>query len=102
MAGRHAAPCWSRACRTAPWKTSTLVAVVPWVFDGSLKGTNFPAWVEQFLVPTLHAGDIVVMNNLSSHKVEGVRAAIDATGAQLRYLPPYSPELNPIEQVFAK
>ena len=91
------------------WKTRTLVAalrlegiVAPCVFDGAVNGTNFPAWVEQFLVPTLHAGDIVVMDNLSSHKVEGVRAAIEATGAQLRYLPPYSPDLNPIEQVFAK
>ena len=91
------------------WMTSTFLAafrldgiVAPCVFDGAVNGTNFPAWVEQFLVPTLRPGDIVVMDNLSSHKVAGVREAIEAAGAELRYLPPYSPDLNPIEQVFSK
>ena len=74
----------------------------PCVFDGPMNGETFLAWVEQFLVPTLRRGDIVVMDNLSSHKVKGVREAIEAVGATLRYLPPYSPALNPIEQLFAK
>ena len=65
-------------------------------------GETFRAWVEQFLAPTLREGNIVVMDNLSSHKVAGVKAAIEKTGARLRYLPPYSPDLNPIEQFFAK
>jgi transposase len=63
---------------------------------------RFLAWVQQFLAPTLHPGDVVVMDNLSSHKVAGVKAAIEKVGASLRYLPPYSPDLNPIEQFFAK
>ncbi len=67
-----------------------------------MNGETFRAWVEQFLAPTLHEGDIVVMDNLSSHKVAGVKAAIEKTGARLRYLPPYSPDLNLIEQFFAK
>lgn len=74
----------------------------PCVFDGPINGETFLAWVGQFLVPTLRRGDIVVMDNLSSHKVKGVREAIEAVGATLRYLPPYSPDLNPIEQFFAK
>lgn len=74
----------------------------PCVFDGPINGEIFLAWVEQLLVPTLRRGDIVVMDNLSSHKVKGVREAIEAVGATLRYLPPYSPDLNPIEQFFAK
>ena len=60
------------------------------------------AWAQQFLAPELQAGDVVVMDNLASHKVAGVREAIEAKGASVRYLPPYSPDLNPIEQVFAK
>ena len=76
--------------------------LAPLVLDGPINGDAFVAWVEQFLVPRLRAGDIVVMDNLSSHKVVGVKAAIDGAGAALRYLPPYSPDLNPIEQVFAK
>jgi len=91
------------------WRTSTFLAglrhdgvIAPGVFDGAINGALFLAWVEQVLVPTLRPGDIVVMDNLGSHKVAGVRAAIEATGAELRYLPPYSPDLNPIEQVFAK
>jgi len=70
--------------------------------DGALDGEIFLSWVRQHLVPTLKAGDIVVMDNLSAHKVVGVREAITAIGARLLYLPPYSPDLNPIELVFSK
>ena len=91
------------------WKTSTLVAglrgdgvVAPVVFDGPINGISFRAYLEQALVPVLRPGDIVVMDNLSSHKVAGVREAIEAAGATVRYLPPYSPDLNPIEMIFAK
>jgi transposase len=91
------------------WKTTTFVAALrldelaaPCVFDGPMNGECFLAYVEQCLVPTLRDGDIVIMDNLSSHKVAGIRQAIEATGATLRYLPPYSPDLNPIEQLFAK
>ena len=91
------------------WKTSTFLAglrhdglVAPCVIDGAINGETFRAWVEQFLAPTLRPGDIVVMDNLASHKVTGVREAIDAAGASLLYLPPYSPDLNPIEQFIAK
>jgi transposase len=91
------------------WKTTTFIGALrhdritaPCVFDGPMNGERFRAWVEQFLAPTLHEGDIVVMDNLSSHKVAGVQAAIEKVGASLCYLPPYSPDLNPIEQVFAK
>lgn len=72
------------------------------MLDGPINGEAFGAWVTQFLVPELTNGDIVVMDNLSSHKVTGVREAIEGAGAMLRYLPPYSPDYNPIEQVFAK
>ena len=91
------------------WKTTTFVAGLrhdridaPCVIDGPMNGELFLAYVEQFLAPTLTAGDIVVMDNLPAHKVKGVAEAIEARGAQLRYLPPYSPDLNPIEQMFAK
>ena len=91
------------------WKTTTFVGALrhdgmtaPCVFDGPMNGETFRAWVEQFLVPTLRPGDVVVMDNLSSHKVHGVREAIEAASATLRYLPPYSPDINPIEQFFAK
>ena len=91
------------------WHTTTFVCALsneglmaPLVLDGPINGNAFVAWVEQFLVPELRAGDIVVMDNLSSHKVAGVRTALEGTGAALRYLPPYSPDFNPIEQVFAK
>lgn len=91
------------------WMTSTFVAglrcsgiTAPCVIDGAINGETFLAYVEQFLAPTLAPGDIVVMDNLSSHKVAGVREAIAARGASLLYLPPYSPDLNPIEQLFAK
>jgi transposase len=91
------------------WSTSTFIAglrqeglVAPCVFNGAVNGELFLAYVEQVLVPTLINGDIVIMDNLGSHKVAGVRQAIEATGARLLYLPPYSPDLNPIELAFAK
>ena len=91
------------------WNTTTFVCALstqgllaPLVLDGPINGSAFRAWVEQFLAPALASGDIVVMDNLSSHKVTGVREAIEAAGATLRYLPPYSPDYNPIEQVFSK
>ena len=91
------------------WKTSTFVAglrsdgiVAPVVLDGPINGTSFLAYVEQFLAPSLRPGDTVVIDNLGSHKVKGVREAIEAVGARLLFLPPYSPDLNPIEQLFAK
>lgn len=91
------------------WKTSTFLAglrqdriVAPLVLDGAINGPSFRAYVEQFLAPSLRPGDVVVADNLSSHKVAGVREAIAARGARLLFLPPYSPDLNPIEQVFAK
>ena len=74
----------------------------PCVFDGPMNGACFLAYVEHFLAPTLQKGDVVVMDNLSAHKVAGVREAIARAGASLRSLPPYSPDLNPIEQAFAK
>ena len=91
------------------WKTSTFVAALrndritaPFVIDGAINGTVFRTYVETVLAPTLAAGDIVVIDNLGSHKVAGVREAIEARGASLLYLPAYSPDFNPIEQVFAK
>ena len=76
--------------------------VAPLVIDHPMNGVTFRAYVEQHLAPTLAPGDIVICDNLQCHKTPGVRAAIEACGAELRYLPPYSPDLNPIEQVFAK
>ena len=91
------------------WRTLTFLAALrsdqitaPCVFDGPINGRSFLAYVEQLLVPTLKAGDIVVMDNLGSHKGRAVRRAIRNAGAKLFFLPPYSPDLNPIEQVFAK
>lgn len=91
------------------WKTTTFVAglrlgalTAPCVLDGPMNGPAFIAYVEQILAPSLKPGDIVIMDNLAAHKVLGVRQAIEAAGARLRYLPPYSPDLNPIEQLFAK
>jgi len=74
----------------------------PLVLDGPMNGAAFLAYIETYLCPTLRPGDIVVADNLSCHKVAGVRAAIEAVGATLRYLPPYSPDLNPIEKMFSK
>ena len=97
---------------TAPhgrWRTMTFIAglrhdgiTAPFVLDGPINGAWFRAWVEQMLVPTLKAGDIVIMDNLGSHKGKAVRKAIRKAGARLFFLPPYSPDLNPIEQAFAK
>lgn len=91
------------------WKTTTFVAglresgiVAPLVLDGPMTGEVFRAYVEQMLAPSLAPGDVVVMDNLPAHKVTGVREAIQAAGASVLYLPPYSPDLNPIEQFFAK
>ena len=84
------------------WQTTTFLGalrvegfVAPLTVDGAINGDLFRAWVEQHLAPTLRPGDLVVMDNLSSHKVRGVREAIESAGAELRYLPPYSPDLNP-------
>lgn len=74
----------------------------PFVLDGPINGQAFLAYVEQVLVPTLKPGDIVILDNLGSHKSRAIRVAIRAAGARLMFLPPYSPDLNPIEQVFAK
>ena len=91
------------------WKTTTFVAglrtsgmVAPMVLDGPINSVAFQAYVDQVLVPELRPGDIVVMDNLGSHKGAGVREAIEAAGASLLYLPPYSPDFNPIENAFAK
>lgn len=91
------------------WKTSTFIAglrldgvIAPGVFDGAVNGDLFLAWVEQVLLPVLRPGDIVVMDNLSAHKRPAVRQVLAAAGAELRFLPPYSPDLNPIEMLFAK
>ncbi len=107
---------WSRCGERLPaktphghWKTLTFIAALrhdridaPCVFDGPINGQSFTAYVEQILAPTLNPGDIVVLDNLGSHKGKCVRTAIRAAGAKLFFLPPYSPDLNPIEQVFAK
>jgi transposase len=91
------------------WRTMTFLAALrhnriaaPCVIDGPINGESFRAYVEQVLVPTLQPGDIVVMDNLGSHKGGAIRRAIRAVDARLVFLPPYSPDLNPIEQVFAK
>ncbi len=91
------------------WKTMTFIAALrcdridaPLVIDGPINGESFAAYVEQVLVPTLKEGDIVVLDNLGSHRGAGVRSIIRAAGARVFFLPPYSPDLNPIEQVFAK
>ena len=74
----------------------------PWLFDGAMDGELFLAWVKQGLAPCLQRDDRVVMDNLATHKVAGVREAIEAAGARLEYLPPYSPDLNPIENLWSK
>lgn len=75
---------------------------VPMVIDGAMNGDAFTAYTETFLAPTFAPGDIVILDNLPAHKVSGARAAIECNGATLLFLPPYSPDFNPIEQVFAK
>lgn len=91
------------------WRTLTFLAALrsdridaPLVLDGPINGQSFTAWVEQFLVPTLSPGDIVIMDNLGSHKGKPVRRLLRSVGAKLLFLPPYSPDLNPFEQMFAK
>ena len=91
------------------WKTTTFLAglrcdgiIAPFVVDCAMNGEIFLAYVEQVLVPSLQPGDIVILDNLPAHKVAGVRELIENAGANLVYLPPYSPDLNPIEQVFSK
>ena len=91
------------------WKTMTFLAALrhdridaPFVFDGPINGNSFKAYVTEVLVPALEPGDVVVLDNLGSHKSKAVRNVIRAVGAHLLFLPPYSPDLNPIEQVFAK
>ena len=91
------------------WSTTTCIAglradglTAPMLLPGALAGLAFRAYVEQVLVPTLRPGDTVILDNLSAHKGPAVRQAIEATGATLLFLPPYSPDYNPIEQVFAK
>ena len=91
------------------WKTTTLVAglrldgmTAPMVIDGAMNGAAFTAYAETLLAPTLRPGDVVVMDNLPAHKVRGAREAIESAGAIVLFLPPYSPDFNPIEQAFAK
>jgi transposase len=113
MARRHGrAPKGDRLRAAIPhghWRTTTFVAglrltgmVAPMVLDGPINGRAFQAYVDQVLVPELRPGDIVVMDNLGSHKGRSIRAAIEAVGAALLYLPPYSPDFNPIENAFSK
>ncbi len=100
-------------CRAAiphgHWKTTTFTAglrldgiAAPMLLDGAMHGAAFFAYVEQVLVPELNPGDTVIMDNLPAHKVAGIRTAIEAAGASLLYLPPYSPDFNPIEMAFSK
>jgi transposase len=106
------APKGQRCIGSAPfgnWQTTTFIAglrlhqlTAPMVVDGPMDGELFLAWVEQFLCPTLRPGDIAILDNLSSHKVQGVAEAVQAVGARLLPLPPYSPDLNPIEKFFSK
>ncbi|MFQ3594961.1 MAG: transposase, partial [Sphingomonadaceae bacterium] len=91
------------------WKTMTFIAglrlggmTAPWVLDGPMEGDAFRVYVRDVLAPTLRRGDVVVLDNLPAHRVAGIREAVTARRAQLFYLPPYSPDLNPIEMAFAK
>ena len=109
---RGRAPQGERCVASVPhghWKTTTFIAglryndiTAPMVLDGPMDGEAFLVYVRTFLCPTLHPGDIVIADNLRSHKVAGVRDAIEGAGATLRYLPPYSPDLHPIEKLFSK
>jgi len=106
------APCGQRLKAKVPfghWKTMTFLAALrhdridaPWLLDGPINAQRFLVYVEEVLVPTLSPGDIVIMDNLGSHKGTAIRRAIRAAGAKLFFLPKYSPDLNPIEQVFSK
>jgi transposase len=113
MTRRHGrCACGTRLVAKVPqarWRTLTFLAALrcdritaPCVIDGPINGVSFRAYVEQFLVPTLRRGDVVIMDNLGSHKGQAVRRLIRAAGAKLFFLPRYSPDLNPIEQVFSK
>ncbi len=91
------------------YQTSTLISgmrvdgpCAPWLFDGPLNGEMFLAWVAQGLAPTLQPGDLVIMDNLATHKIQGITEALEAAGARLLYLPPYSPDFNPIEPMWSK
>ena len=113
MARRYGRAARGQRCR-APvphghWKTTTFVGALrrsgmtaPMTLDGAMHGAAFLAYVEQVLAPTLKPGDIVVMDNLNVHRGDAVREAIQSAGAELRFLPPYSPDLNPIEMAFSK
>ena len=113
MARRYGRSLKGERCR-APiphghWKTTTFTGALridgmtaPLVIDGPMDGAAFLAYVDQFLAPTLSLGDVVIMDNLPAHKVKGVRETIEASGATLKYLPPYSPDFNPIEMAFSK
>lgn len=91
------------------YRTSTLIAGIrldgpcaPWLFEGPMDGEMFLAWMRQGLAPALHPGDVVILDNLATHKIRGVPEAIEAAGARLLYLPPYSPDFNPIEPMWSK
>ena len=109
---RGRAPRGERCRASVPhghWKTTTFTAglrlggmVAPMVLDGAMNGDAFRAYVEQVLVPELNKGDVVIMDNLPAHKVSGIRTMIEDAGARLLYLPPYSPDFNPIEMAFSK
>ena len=113
MARRHGRCARGRRLRSGVphghWKTTTFVAglrrsgmVAPWVLDGPINRDAFTTYVVRVLVPELRPGDVAIMDNLSSHKLPAVRTAIEAVGARLVFLPPYSPDFNPIEQAFSK
>jgi transposase len=113
MARRYGrSPCGARCRAPVPhghWKTTTFVGALrvdgmtaPMILDGAMHGAAFTAYIEQVLVPTLRPGDIVVMDNLPAHKPAAVRKAIERAGAELRFLPAYSPDFNPIEMAFSK
>jgi transposase len=109
---RGRAPAGQRLVAQIPhghYQTSTLIAGVglrgacaPWLFDGAMDGEMYLAWVRQGLAAVLQVGDLMIMDNLATHKVAGVREAIEAVGARLLYLPPYSPDFNPIENLWSK
>lgn len=109
---RARAPRGERSRASIPhghWKTTTFTAglrldglIAPWLLDGPMDGEAFLVYVRRVLVPELTPGDIVIMDNLPAHKVSGVRQAIENAGARLLYLPPYSPDFNPIEMAFSK
>jgi len=112
MARPHGrAPSGERVIGRVPfgaWKTLTFIAALrcdrmtaPMMIEGAINGATFLAYIEQCLAPTLKRGDIVVMDNVATHRVAGVREAVEAAGATLRYLPPYSPDLNPIEKSYS-